>query len=114
MVSDNSALCAELTGSEGHPVILPSLARISPQAAQELPRDILNCILGTAAVHMAFRNPSNQAIGRLALEMKVRLFQGINNAFQEPQNRRADILFVCTTLMYAMDVRSHLDASTTS
>jgi hypothetical protein len=60
---------------------------------------------------MAVRNPSNQAIGRLALEMKVSLFEGVNNAFQNPQSRRADVLFVCTTLMYAMDVCSHLDVS---
>jgi hypothetical protein len=84
---------------------------MTPRAAQELPRDILNCILGTAAVHMAVRNPGNQAIGQLALEMKVSLFEGINNAFQNSQHRRADILFVCTTLMYAMDVCSHFDVS---
>jgi hypothetical protein len=111
MRSDNSVLCAEHSGREGHLIILPSLATISPRAAQELPRDVLNCILGTAAVHMAVRNPGNQAIARLALETKVNLFEGINSTFREAQNQRADVLFVCTMLMYAMDVCSHVVVS---
>jgi hypothetical protein len=94
---------------QGHPIILTQLAEISPRAARELPRDLLNCILGTTAVHLAVRNPDDPAIVRLALEVKVGLFEGINNAFQQPQHQRADVLFVCITLMFAMDVRNPLD-----
>jgi hypothetical protein len=73
-----------------------------------LPREILNCILGVAAVHMAARNPANRAMERIALETKVSLFQGINRLFQESQHQRVDVLFCCMSLMFAMDVSSML------
>ncbi|KAF2826500.1 hypothetical protein CC86DRAFT_406762 [Ophiobolus disseminans] len=89
------------------PVTIRKIALISPQVAKALPRDFLNCVLGTAAVHMAERNPGNRQIQNLALEAKVFLFEGINAAFQQPQRQRADVLFACTTLMFAMDIIEH-------
>jgi hypothetical protein len=104
---DNTIICAEQPASELHLIAFHKMASISPYATQGLPREFLNCILGISAVHYAVRNPNNHMVRRLALEMKVSLFEGINNAFQQPQRQRADVLFACTTLMFAMDVRIH-------
>jgi hypothetical protein len=81
------------------------MAPITPRVAQTLPRNLLNCLLGNAAVHMALRHPGNPSVERLVLEAKVSLFEGISSAFQQPHQQRADVLFTCTTLMFAMDVR---------
>lgn len=80
------------------------LAPLTPEAVQKLPRDLLNCILGIAAVHLAARHPGNRQIERVALETKVGLFQGINRLFQGPKDQGADLLFCCIALMFAMDV----------
>lgn len=72
--------------------------------ARLLPRDISNCIFGVAAVHMAAQNPGNRALERLALETKVRVFHNITGLFEHPENQRADVLYTCITLMFAMDV----------
>jgi hypothetical protein len=100
-------MCKEHSISEQHPMTSPKLASITTRVAHELPRDILNCILTTSAVHYAARDPQNQAIGRLALEMKAGLFEGMSNTFQQPQRQRADVLFTCITLMFAIDVGKH-------
>lgn len=107
MEADNTAICAEIPGSKDLPITLHKVAAISPDIAQSLPRDFLNCILGTAAVHMAARNPGNRSIERMALEAKVCLFESISAAFQQPEHQRADVLFACTTLMFAMDIIEH-------
>jgi hypothetical protein len=87
MNADNSTICAEIPGSDYLPITLRKVAAISPDAAQSLPRDFLNCILGTTAVHMAARNPGNRPVERLALEAKVCLFESINTAFQQPVSK---------------------------
>jgi hypothetical protein len=97
-------MCAELPGTGQVSVTLGKVATISPLVAQTLPRDLLKCILGIAAVHMAARNPGNRPVERLALEAKVCLFESINSAFQQPERQRADVLFACTHLMFAMHV----------
>jgi hypothetical protein len=102
---DNTVMCADTVGVRQHPIVVPALATITPQVAQSLPRDILNAILSIAAVHMSVRNPGNRSIGRLTLEMKSRFFEGMNNAVQQPQQQRADVLFICIALLSAMEVR---------
>jgi hypothetical protein len=101
---DNTQLCVEQSPSPQLPVTIEKTATISPEAAHQLPRDILNCLLGVSAVHMAARNPGNLSIERLSLETKVGLFQSIKNLFKYPGNQRADVLLTCITLMFAMDV----------
>jgi N-acetyl-gamma-glutamylphosphate reductase len=97
-------MAVETVESIRHPIVVRKMAEITPQTAQLLPRDFLNAILSVAAVHMAVRNPANRSIGRLALEIKNRFFEGINNAVQQPQHQRADVLIVCITLLFAMEV----------
>jgi hypothetical protein len=41
----------------------------------------------------------------MALQMKATLFEGMNNAFQQPEQQRVDLLLSCITLMSAIDVR---------
>ena len=71
---------------------------------QSLPREILNCILGIAAVHMAACDPGNRALERTALEAKVAMFERITHLFYEPQYQRVDLLLCCMSLVFAMDV----------
>lgn len=74
-------MCADFPDSQASLITLPHVAVITPQVAQSLPRNFLNCVLGTAAVHMAARSPGNRSVERFALEIKVRLFESINTAF---------------------------------
>ncbi|CAO2648291.1 Nn.00g075580.m01.CDS01 [Neocucurbitaria sp. VM-36] len=99
----NTRISASYLGSDLSLKVVLQIARLSPEAVQNLPRDVLNCILGTAAVHMAVRHPGNRPMQRLALETKVTLFQGINRLFQHPQSQRADLLLCYIALMFAMD-----------
>jgi hypothetical protein len=100
----NTVMCVEHVKPSRHPNLFPHLTAITPQATRELPRVFLNGILSTAAVHMLVRNRNNRSIVRLVLEMKSKLFEGINKAFKEPQHHRADVLFACITVMFAMEV----------
>jgi hypothetical protein len=102
--ADNTKISVEQPQSYHLPISLQRIAPISPEMARQLPRDISNCILGVAAVHMAWQNPGNRSIERLALETKVRVFQSINGLFEHPEHQRADVLYTCITLMFAMDV----------
>lgn len=86
------------------PIQTQKLAQISPEVAKGLPRDIMNCLLGIAVVHMAVRSPSDRQIERLALETKVNIFQSVHDLFQHPQKQRADVLLTCINLLFAMDV----------
>jgi hypothetical protein len=97
-------MCAEFPSSGQHPMKLRKLATITPLAAQRLPRDFLNGVLTVSAVHYAIRNPQNGTIGEMALRMKATLFEGMNIAFQQPEQQRADLLLSCITLMSAIDV----------
>jgi len=107
--TDNDVICTGHSDSGQIPITLRRIAPLSPDIVQTLPPDFLNCVLGISAVHMAGRNSGNRQIQNLALEAKVKLFEGINSAFQQPQRQRADVLFACTTLMFAMDVgESHI------
>ncbi|KAH7073583.1 hypothetical protein BKA63DRAFT_36278 [Paraphoma chrysanthemicola] len=100
----NNTMCAVTPRSRNSLITIPKIAAITPRVAQNLPRNLLNCILGNAAVHMALRHPGNSSVEQLTLEAKVSLFEGISSAFQQPHQQRADILFTCTTLMFAMDI----------
>lgn len=104
----NTIMCAEHVTANRHPNSFNKLTAITPQVARELPRVFLNGILSTAAVHMLVRNRDNRSIARLVLEMKSQLFEGINKAFKEPQHQRADVLFACITVMFAMEVSFHV------
>jgi hypothetical protein len=106
--ADNTVICTEAVQVPQHPAVVPALTTINPQAAQLLPRNVLHAILSTAAVHMAARNPGDRSVGRLALEMKNRFLEGMNNAVQQPQQQRPDVLFVCIALLFAMEVRSNI------
>jgi hypothetical protein len=97
-------VCAKYPLSGQHPVKSRKLVTITPLAAQRLPRDYLNGVLTVSAVHYAVRNPQNGAVGRMALLMKATLFEGMNIAFQRPEQQRADLLLSCITLMSAIDV----------
>jgi hypothetical protein len=103
--SDNTVLCSEFPRYNQHPVTHRKLATISPDAARELPRIFLNCILGVSAVNMAVRNPGNGATSQLALETKVGVFEVMNIAFKQPYHHRADVLYGCILLMFVMEVR---------
>jgi hypothetical protein len=99
-------MCAGHGGSEQCRITGRRLAPLSSENVKRLPRDILNAILGNAAMHMVARNPGNSSIERLALETKVALFQSMSRLFQHPLDQRPDVLFCCITLLFAMDVGS--------
>lgn len=103
----NTVMCAKHVEAAEHPLASDRLARLTPQIARSLPKDFLNCIIGISAIHMSIRHPGNSAVTRLALEMKNELFEGINNAFLQPHMQRADVLFICIALMFAMEVCIH-------
>ncbi|ORY07136.1 hypothetical protein BCR34DRAFT_28320 [Clohesyomyces aquaticus] len=81
-----------------------AIAPLSIEIMNKLPRDMVNCILGNAAVHMASRQPENPELERLALETKVNVFQSFNRLLQSPQNQDPDVIICCGILIYAMDV----------
>lgn len=79
-----------------------------PEYTRQLPKSIVNCLLGISVVHMASRNPRNPEIERMALETKVNVLQSHNQLLGMPQNRldqRPDIVIACAVLIFAMDVR---------
>jgi hypothetical protein len=106
--ADNTVMCPKAVQMPQHPVVVPALAIITPRVAQLLPRMLFHAILSTAAVHRAARNPEDRSIGRLALEMKNRFLEDMNNAVQQPQQQRPDVLFVCIAFLFAMEVRSNI------
>jgi hypothetical protein len=102
--SDNSRICADHVGWEQYRFITRKIAPLSHEAIGRLPRDIVNGILGNAAIHMAVRNPGNRSAERLALETKANMFRGINRLLHDPYSRRPDVIFCCIILLFAMDV----------
>ncbi|KAF2688724.1 hypothetical protein K458DRAFT_151697 [Lentithecium fluviatile CBS 122367] len=106
----NSKICAERITSEETQFINQHIAPLSHETAQRLPRSIVNCILGIAAVHMASRNPGNRALERLALETKVNVFQSHNRLLQMPQDQiehQPDVVICSGILIFAMDLFEH-------
>lgn len=105
--TDNSTICAERITVEQTKFIDRRLAPLSHETAQRLPRTIVNCILGIAAVHMASRNPGNRALERLALETKVNVFQSHNSLLQASHHQadqQPDVVICSGILIFAMDV----------
>jgi len=105
--SDNSTICREKVTREETKFIDRSIATITQENAQKLPKSIVNCILGVTAVHMASRQPGNRALERLALETKVNVFQSHNQLLRLPQTKidqRPDVVICCSILIFAMDV----------
>jgi hypothetical protein len=105
---DNTKICARSSFERMSPATAYKIASLTPNSIQSLPPEILNCILGISAVHMAASDPSNCASERTALEAKVTMFEGCNHLFQEPQRQRVDLLLCCMSLVFAMDVSTHL------
>lgn len=104
---DNSTICTEQSGSSDTHFISRDIAKLSQDMVQRLPRSIVNCILGIAAVHMASRNPGNRTLEHLALETKVNVFQSHNRLLQMPQQRfdhQPDVVICSGILIFAMDV----------
>ena len=106
-IPDNSTICAERITSEEPKFIDRSIAPLSHDMIQRLPRSIVNCILGIAAVHMASRNPGNRVMERLALETKENVFQSHNRLLQTPHyqaDHQPDVVICSGILIFAMDV----------
>lgn len=105
---DNSTICSEMITMGESNFIDRRIAPLTQETAQRLPRSIVNCILGIAAVHMASRNPGHRALERLALETKVNVFQSHNYLLQTPQSQldqQPDVIICSGILIFAMDVR---------
>ncbi|KAF2183869.1 hypothetical protein K469DRAFT_710248 [Zopfia rhizophila CBS 207.26] len=107
MTYHNNEMCAESVTFRETKFIDRAIARLSLDVIQKLPRDIVNCILGNAAVHMASRQLGNRQLERLALEAKVKVFQSFNRLLQSPQNQQPDVIVCCGILIYAMDLFEH-------
>ncbi|KAF2119142.1 hypothetical protein BDV96DRAFT_596911 [Lophiotrema nucula] len=103
----NSVMCTEQVTFEQSKFIDRSIAPISYDKIRKLPRDIVNCILGNAAVHMASRQPESRPLERLALETKAAVYQSFNRRLQEPQNQTPDTIVCCGGLIFAMDLFEH-------
>lgn len=107
MPPDNSVLCTERVVASPTSPVDRHIAQISHEVAQRLPRTIVDCILGIAAVHMASRNPGNKMLERLALETKVKVFQSHNRLLQTPHLQVSpDVVIATGILIFAMDVSS--------
>ncbi|KAF2471193.1 uncharacterized protein BDR25DRAFT_313817 [Lindgomyces ingoldianus] len=104
MTYHNKEMCSETVTFEQTKFINRAIAPLSFDLIQKLPKDIVNCILGNAAVHMASRQPENMQLERLALETKVNVFQSFNRLLQSPQNQQPDVIICCGILIYAMDL----------
>ncbi|KAF2729876.1 hypothetical protein EJ04DRAFT_58091 [Polyplosphaeria fusca] len=100
----NSTMCAEHVTFEESKFITRSIAPLTMDVIEKLPRDIVNCILGIAAVHMASRHPGNRPLERLALETKASVFHSFNNRLQSPHNQHPDVIVCCGILIFAMDL----------
>ncbi|KAF1829054.1 hypothetical protein BDW02DRAFT_185015 [Decorospora gaudefroyi] len=100
----NTKLCAPTSESDQTRSFAPKIAPLTSESLRSLPSEIVSCILGISAVHMATRDPGNRATERIALETKVNLFERIKSLFQEPQNQRVDVLLCCMSLIFAMDL----------
>ncbi|KAF2002571.1 hypothetical protein P154DRAFT_618624 [Amniculicola lignicola CBS 123094] len=103
----NTYICRERVTFEQTKFISRSIATLTPEAIQRLPKDLLNCILGVAAVHMASRQPENKALERMALETKGKIFQCFNYLLQNPAEQQPDVIICCGLLIFAMDVIDH-------
>ncbi|KAF1961084.1 hypothetical protein CC80DRAFT_229743 [Byssothecium circinans] len=106
----NSTICAERITIKETKVIDRQLAPLSHGVTQKLPRSIVNCILGIAAVHMASRHPGNRAWERLALETKVNIFQSYNRSMKSAENHtdlQPDVVICTGILIFAMDLFEH-------
>ena len=103
--SDNTAICAEADIPEGTHLINRSVACLSFDVMQRLPKELLDCILALAAVHMASHNPGNRQLETLALEAKVDVFQGFNRILHNPGLQSPDVVVSCAILVFAMHVR---------
>ncbi|KAF1964852.1 hypothetical protein BU23DRAFT_604551 [Bimuria novae-zelandiae CBS 107.79] len=103
----NSIICAEHISWEQSRFIIRKIASLSQETVWRLPRDIVNGILGNAALHRAARNPGDRSSEQLALKTKNKVLQGINRLIQDPEMRRQDILFCCIILLFAMDVMEY-------
>ena len=107
--TDNSTMCAERVKFEvpfGRGFITRAVATLTPDIMRRLPKDIVNCILGNAAVHMASRQPGNRALETLALESKYNIFRSFNGLLDSPQHQRPDVIIANLMLIFAMDVSS--------
>jgi hypothetical protein len=108
---DNGTICTERMLSDKAAYTTRRIIPMSHELAQKLPKSIIDCILGIAAVHMAVRNPGNAALERLALETKVNVLQNHNRRLHMPHDQaeqRPDVLISSGLLIYAMDVCIHL------
>jgi hypothetical protein len=104
-------MCAERTEFAipfGQGFITREVATLTPDIMRRLPKDIMNCILGNAAVHMASRQPGNRALETLALESKSNVLQSFNSLLDSPQNQRPDVVISVGLLIFAMDASSLL------
>lgn len=102
-------MCSEHITRDENNFIDRKCAPLSLETARKLPKSVVDCILGIAAVHQASRNPGNLSLERLALETKVNVFQNHNRLLQMPQQRleqRPDVVICCGILIFAMDVRN--------
>lgn len=97
-------MCAENITFEQSKFIDRTIAPLSIEVIEKLPRVVVNGILGNAAVHMASRQPGNRSAERLALEAKVKVFQSFNNLLQSSQNQQPDVIVTTCALVFAMDV----------
>jgi hypothetical protein len=102
---DNTNMCAEHVTFQQTNFIAREIVPLSLELIEKLPRDLVNCILGNAAVHMASRQPGNRQLERLALETKVNIFQSFNRLLHSPQNQQPDVIICCGMLIFAIDVR---------
>ncbi|KAJ4289820.1 hypothetical protein N0V90_011151 [Kalmusia sp. IMI 367209] len=106
----NSTICSERVSRKETKFIERSIAPLNQEYARQLPRSIVNCLLGISAVHMASRNPGNTSFERLALETKVNVFQSHNQLLRMPQSQldqRPDVVISCGILIFAMDLFEH-------
>jgi hypothetical protein len=102
--TDNSRICAEKVTFEESKFIDRTIAPLSPERLEKLPRVVINGILGNAAVHMASRQPESSSLERLALSTKVTVFQGFNQLLQGSQKQQPDVVMCVSALTFAMDV----------
>ncbi|KAH7125566.1 hypothetical protein B0J11DRAFT_308980 [Dendryphion nanum] len=100
----NTCMRAERVTLEETHFIEREIAPLSFEIMHKLPRDVVNCVLGIAAVHKASRSPSNRSLERLALESKVNVFQSFNRLLQSANNSQADLIVVGGLLIFAMDL----------
>ncbi|KAF2267582.1 hypothetical protein CC78DRAFT_541535 [Lojkania enalia] len=104
MAYHNSTICAERITHRQSRFVDRHIAPLSFDIIKILPRDIVNCILGNAAVHKASRQPGNRSLERLALETKAKVYQSFNSRLQSPHNQQPDVVVSCGMLIFAMDL----------